>query len=129
MNDSQVLSGPRDLQPGDNTGFPIQADTSNHSSSVERVVICPPSWEKLEAVLSTGDISPDLENGHGIAYQRILDACASFENPPRFFSSHSKDFGGLEILEKVPEWMHIAKEVSIGGRRQVLEDGNKQMNK
>jgi hypothetical protein len=65
----------------------------------QRVVICPPTLEKLETVLVTGNTGFDMEDGHDIAYQRVLSACASFENPPRFFSSESRDFGGLEIAE------------------------------
>jgi hypothetical protein len=62
------------------------------------------------------------------AYQRILSACESFENPPRFFSSESSDFGGLEIPGEVSGWMNTAAQVSIGGRRQVMEDGNEVCN-
>jgi hypothetical protein len=89
-----------------------------------RVAIYPPTLDKPEEVLASGDTSLDPEASHDIAYERILAACASFENPPGFFSSDSQDFGGLDIVERVPKWMHTAKEISIGGRRQVLEDGN-----
>jgi hypothetical protein len=88
----------------------------------QRIVIYPPLLEKLETVLVTGNIGLDMEDGHDIAYQRILSACDSFENPPRFFSSNCGDFGGLDIADKVP--MRTAAQVSIGGRRQVLENGN-----
>jgi hypothetical protein len=90
----------------------------------QRVIINPPTLDKLEMVLFSGDFSLDSEESHGIAYQRIMTACASFQNPPRFYSCDSQDFGGLDIADKVPTWMHTAKEISIGGRRQVLEDGN-----
>jgi hypothetical protein len=86
-------------------------------------VIYPPSLEKLEMVLVTGNVGFDREDGHEIAYQRILSACATHENPPKLFSSECQDFGGLEITDKIPGWMNIAGEISIGGRRQVLEDG------
>jgi hypothetical protein len=86
-------------------------------------VIYPPELDKLEAVLVTGDMSLDSEDGHDIAYQLILGACHSFENPPGFFPNSSQDFGGLDIAGEIPEWSRIAKKVSIGGRRQVREDG------
>jgi hypothetical protein len=38
-------------------------------------------------------------------------------------SSDSQDFGGLDIADKVQVWMHTAAQVSIGGRKQVLENG------
>jgi hypothetical protein len=64
-----------------------------------------------------------MSDGHDIAYQRILNACASYENLPAFFPSNSAEFAGLDIAAKVPVWMHTAEEVSIGGRQQVLENG------
>jgi hypothetical protein len=39
-----------------------------------------------------------------------------------FFPANSQDFGGLDLADKVPGWMHTAAQVSIGGRKQVLED-------
>jgi hypothetical protein len=86
------------------------------------VVIYQPTLDKLEAVLVSGDCSLDPETSHGIAYQRILSACAEFESLPGFFSSDSQEFGSLDIASKAPQSMHTAKEVSIEGRRQVLED-------
>jgi hypothetical protein len=57
------------------------------------------------------------------AYQRIFAACIAYEKMPIFYSSESPELGALGIESKVPEWMHTAKEVSIGGHMQVLEDG------
>jgi hypothetical protein len=47
----------------------------------------------------------------------------SFESRPRFYRSDSSELGALGIGEKVSSWMYSAKQVSICGRRQVLEDG------
>jgi hypothetical protein len=91
--------------------------------TTQRVVIYPPSLSKLETVLVTGNIGLDMENGHDTAYQRILSACSKCECPPVFFPSDSHDFGGLLISEKVQVWMHTAAQVSIGGRKQVPENG------
>jgi hypothetical protein len=90
----------------------------------QRVVIYPPSLDKLPEVLVSGDTSRDPEPSHESAYLRVFAACASFETVPGFFSSDSQEFGGLDIHDKVPQWTHTAKEISVGGRRQVLEDGN-----
>jgi hypothetical protein len=90
----------------------------------QRVVISPPTLDKLEAVLATGDTSFDSEPSHTVAHQRILAASTTFESTPVFFSSSSHEFGGLSIADKIPQWMHTDREISIGGRRQVLEDGN-----
>jgi hypothetical protein len=57
--------------------------------TTQRVVIYPPSLSKLETVLVTGNVGLDMENGHDIAYQRILSACSLYENPPVFFSADS----------------------------------------
>jgi hypothetical protein len=77
--------------------------------------------ERIETILVTGNIGLDIEDGHDIAYQRILSACALYENPPRFFSSDSTDFGGLDIADKVLVWMNRCWKM---GMMQVLEDGN-----
>jgi hypothetical protein len=90
----------------------------------QRVVIYPPTLEKLGTVRESRDSSLDCEDGHDISYQRFLSACDSFENPPRFFSSNCGDFGGLDIAAQVPKWMYTAAQISIGGRNQVLENGN-----
>jgi hypothetical protein len=70
------------------------------------VVIYPPTLDKLEEVLATGDSSYDPEPSYDIAYQRIFSACASFENTPRFYSSISPELGALGVESKVPVWMH-----------------------
>jgi hypothetical protein len=88
--------------------------------STQRVVIYPPTLYECKRVLS-GDMS-DIVNGHEIAYQRISDACSCYVSAPVFYSADSSEFGGLKP-EKVSLWMHTAAQVSIGGRRQVLEDG------
>jgi hypothetical protein len=86
----------------------------------QRVVIYPPTLTEFSRVLS-GDTS-NLAEGHEIAYQRISNACSRYEPPPAFYSADSKDFGGIDP-SKVPSWMNAAAQVSVGGRRQVLEDG------
>jgi hypothetical protein len=50
-------------------------------------------------------------------------ACTLYEHPPLFYPADSQSFGGLDISEKVPLWMHTASQISIGGRKQVLENG------
>jgi hypothetical protein len=89
--------------------------------TTQRIVIYPPTLSEFTRVPS-GD-SSNLESGHEIAYQRIASACTLFESPPAFYSADSQSFGGLDIVEKVPLWMHTAAQVSIEGRKQVLEDG------
>jgi hypothetical protein len=65
----------------------------------------------------------DTEDGHEFAYQRILTACGKYADCPKFFPSDSKGFGGFDIADSVQQWMHTAEQISIGGRKQVLEDG------
>jgi hypothetical protein len=89
----------------------------------QRVATYPPTLDKREEVLATGDTSLDPEPSHEVAYQRIFEAYMSFESPPKFYRSDSTDLAASEIGEKVPLWMHTAKQISVGGRRQVLEDG------
>jgi hypothetical protein len=98
-------------------------ETGLPKSTTQRGVIYPPSLSKLETILVTGNIGSDTENGHDIAYERILSACSKYENPPAFFPAGSQDFDGLDIADKIQLWMHTAAQVSIGGRSQVLENG------
>jgi hypothetical protein len=99
-------------------------EPSGEKRKGQQVVIYPPTLDKPEAVSASGDFGLDSEPSHSIVYQRILAASATFEHLPAFFSGSSHTFGGLPIADKVPQWMHTAKEISIGGRGQVLEDGN-----
>jgi hypothetical protein len=89
----------------------------------QRVVIYPPTLDKLEEVLPSGDISLDPEPRPDVAYNKIFEAYMPSESPPRFYRSDSPELGALGIAEKVPLSMHTAKQISIRGRRQVLEDG------
>jgi hypothetical protein len=99
-------------------------EPSSEKRQRQCVVIYPPTSDKLEEVLATGDSNRDPEAGHDMACQRIFEACASFEQLPRFYSSSSPELLASEVGSKVAEWMHTAKQVSVGGRKQVLEDGN-----
>jgi hypothetical protein len=98
-------------------------ETGLPKRTTQRVVIHQPSLTELGTFFATGNPDLDTEDGHDIAYRRILSACSLYENPPVFFPADSKDFGGLDISEKVSLWMHTAAQVSTGGRKQVLEDG------
>jgi hypothetical protein len=75
------------------------------------------------SVLETGDISLDAENGHEHAYQKIFAASEKYEECPRFFTADSQDFGDHYIAANGEKWMNMAEQVSVGGRKQVLEDG------
>jgi hypothetical protein len=83
----------------------------------------------LEHVLSTGDPNIDREDGHPIAYTKILQADQSYENPPIFLREDSEQITSDPIMsEKVPGWMNIAAKVATGNRRRVLENGPDVMN-
>jgi hypothetical protein len=90
----------------------------------QRVGFYPPSLCHLEAVLGPGDPNVDTEDGNDLANVKILNACSKFASPPMFFRSDRLDSLEPETAPLVPGWMHSAEQVSIGGRKQVLEDGN-----
>jgi hypothetical protein len=90
----------------------------------QRVVFYTASLYHLEAVPRSGDPCLDTEDGHDLAYEKILDACSKFASPPVFYRSDQLDSLEPETAAKVPGWMHSAEQISIGGRRQVLEDGS-----
>jgi hypothetical protein len=91
--------------------------------TAQRIVTYPSALSKLQTILVTGTIGLDMEDGHDIAYQRILSASAQFVNPPLFYPDDDPDFGGSDIADLVSNWMHTAAQASIGGSKQVLEDG------
>jgi hypothetical protein len=90
----------------------------------QRVVFYPPSLTHLAAVLEAGKPNLDTEDGHDLAYVKILNACAKFASPPMFYRSDQLDSLEPEAAALVPGSMHSAEQVSIGGKKQVLEDGN-----
>jgi hypothetical protein len=51
-------------------------DAVNSKQPAPRIVIYPPSLTHLHAVLVSGDPSLDTEDGHDLAYRKILEACS-----------------------------------------------------
>jgi hypothetical protein len=90
----------------------------------QRVVIYPKELTHLETVLSTANPNVDPEDGHQIAYQRVLAAAAEFENPPVFLKEDCAVIMSDPVkAEAVPKWMCMAERISTGSRPRVLEDG------
>jgi hypothetical protein len=90
----------------------------------QRVVIYPKELTQLNAVLSTGDPSIDSENGHPIAYTRILQESQKYDRPPLFLREDSDQIiNDPAMSEHVPMWLCMAERVETGSRRRVLEDG------
>jgi hypothetical protein len=74
--------------------------------------------------LSTANPNVDPEDGHPIAYQRVLAAAAEFENPPVFLKEDSAVITSDPVkAEAVPKWMCMAERIATGSRPRVLEDG------
>jgi hypothetical protein len=90
----------------------------------QRVVIYPKELTQLESVLSSGDPNIDPEDGHPVAYQRVLQAASEFEVPPIF---PKEDCEAVRTdpkkAEAVPQWMCLAERIATGSRSRVLEDG------
>jgi hypothetical protein len=91
----------------------------------QRVVIYPKELTQLHAVLTTGDPSIDSENGHPIAYTRVLTESSKFENPPLFLREDCDQIVNNPVkAELVPKWLCMAERAAIAGRHRTLEDGN-----
>jgi hypothetical protein len=74
--------------------------------------------------LNAEDPRIDSVDGHPVAYEAILQARQSFENPPIFLKEHCEQITSDPVFsEKVPEWMATAKQVATGNRSRVLENG------
>jgi hypothetical protein len=92
----------------------------------QRIVVYPRFLKKLETVLATGKVGLDMEGGHDIAYERILNECNCWRDDcrPIFLAEDSEAIGhGPVLAEKVCEWMNTACQTAAGGYRQVLENG------
>jgi hypothetical protein len=84
----------------------------------------PKDLPHLETVLISGDPNADPEDGHPIAYQRVLAAAAEFENPPIFLKEDCDAIIRDPVkAEAVPKWMCVAERIATGSRPRVLEDG------
>jgi hypothetical protein len=95
----------------------------------QRVVIYPKELTNLEQVLVTGDPNVDPEDGHPIAYQRVLAAAAEFERPPVFLKEDCESIrSDPKKADLVPQWMCLAERVATGSRPRVLEDGPDTLN-
>jgi hypothetical protein len=76
----------------------------------QRVAIYPKELTQLDAVLSSCDPNFDQESGHPIAYQRVLAAAQSYENPPIFLKEDCERITrDPKMAEAVPKWMCIAE--------------------
>jgi hypothetical protein len=90
----------------------------------QRVVIYPKGLTQWDAVLSSGDPNVDVESGHPVAYQRVIAAAQSYENPPIFLREDCERItSDATMAEAVPKWMCMAERIATGNRRRVLENG------
>jgi hypothetical protein len=90
----------------------------------QRAVIYPKELTDFEQVLSTGNPNAGSEDGHPIAYQRVLSAAAAFECPSVFLKEDCESVvSDPRKAELVPKWMCLAERDATGSRPRVLEDG------
>jgi hypothetical protein len=106
---------------------PISVDGKRMTS---RMVIYPAEMPLLEEALTEFSRNPsEQEDGSHIAYSKILEKCAEYESPPRFFREDSSEIlNDPELATSVPIWMNTAAQVSVGSRNLVLENGPDVMN-
>jgi hypothetical protein len=90
----------------------------------QRVVIYPKELSQLDAVLSTGNPNLDSEDGHPIAYQKVLAAAQSYEHPPLFLKEDNARITSDPIMsQEVPKWKCTTERVATGSKRRVPQDG------
>jgi hypothetical protein len=90
----------------------------------QRIVIFPKELTQFEAILTSGDLSLDSEDGHDRAYAHLIQHCQSYENPPLFIKEdHARSFDDPIIAQNVSECMAAARQVATGSRKRVLENG------
>jgi hypothetical protein len=91
----------------------------------KRVIIYPSYLSKFGTVAATGNVGFDLEGGHDIAYQRIVNQCRSLRDDcqPTLIREDADLSEWPGIAEKVPIWMATARQVAVGGHKKVPENG------
>jgi hypothetical protein len=85
----------------------------------QRVITHPKTLTKFATVMSTGNVNIDRIGGHEIAYERIFAEAAR----STIIRSSYWNWILAVCAEKISIWMEDAKQVAVGGYKQVLEYG------
>jgi hypothetical protein len=95
----------------------------------QRVIIYPKNLPQLDAFLSSGgDLNVSPEDGHPIALNTILQESRNFEIPPTFLREDSEEAAtDSRIAGRTSTWMALSRQVAVGNRRRVLENGEDKM--
>jgi hypothetical protein len=105
---------------------PIELPTGKRPG--QRVVIYPPEFGGLQAVLSSERSAWDVADGQGEACERIISAKDNLEHPPIFFSTNQEELKHHVDPSKINEWMTTESQIATRNRRQVPENGPNVMN-
>jgi hypothetical protein len=92
----------------------------------QRIIVYPKCLSKFQTVMTTGNVGLDMDRGHDIAYEKIMEECATWRDDckPIFVREDGEVIGNWPVpAEKVREWMEYARLIATGGYKQVLEDG------
>jgi hypothetical protein len=98
----------------------------NHERIGQRMIVYRKCLTKFETVMTTSNAGFDLQGGHDIAYEKIMDECRGWRNDckPIFVREDSEAIGSWPVLaEKVSIWTEAAPQVAVGGYSRVLENG------
>jgi hypothetical protein len=96
---------------------------------VQRVIIYPKDLPALDAFLNSADPNISPEDGHSIALSVILQKAQNYETPPTFLREDSeKAATDPRIAGRTSIWMAISRQVAVGNRRRVLENGDDKLN-
>jgi hypothetical protein len=92
----------------------------------QRFIIYPKNLPQLDAFLrSGGDPNVSIEDGHPIALNAILQESQKFDIPPTFLREDSEAAAtDPRIAGRTPTWMALSRQVAVGNRRRVLENGD-----
>jgi hypothetical protein len=92
---------------------------------VQRVIIYPKNSPQLDAFLSSGgDPNVSTRDGHPIAFNSLLQESCAFETPPTFLREDSEEAAtDPRLAGRTSVWMALSRQVAVGNRRRVLEDG------
>jgi hypothetical protein len=97
----------------------------NYRRRCQRVIMYP-RLPKFSTLMITGNVGLDMDGGHDIAYERIMNECQTWHEDcrPLFMPEDSSDLARWPALaQHAAEWMEGGKCIGVAGYRKVLEDG------
>jgi hypothetical protein len=98
------------------------ASDASYQRRGQRIIVYEKFLSKLQTVLTRKNVGFDMEGGHDVAYELIMEEyqCWREDCKPIFVREDREAIGNWPVLaEKVKIWMENARQIAIGGYKRV----------